>query len=352
MIVGRRGAVIALVAALLLQAFDRPTFSQDASAGAPISLRGAGSTFASLLYKKWIDTYRGTYPNVSITYDAVGSGEGIARFAAEMVDFAGSDLRLSNAEIAKIRNGAIMVPTTAGMIAVVYNLPGVNTEIKLPRDVFADIFAGTIMRWDDSRIRDANPGVTFPKLEIILVARLDASGTTSVFTEHLAAIKPTWRELGIGIGTLVKWPTRTMFASGNEGIVARIKITEGAIGYVEFGFAQRFGLPMALLQNRSGRFVAPDAASGQLALSGGAPPLDDLAASVIDPVGPGSYPIISYSWTALNRRFDDERKGIAIREFIDWGLSHGQEAGVAIGYVPLPTAVTSMGKLALGAPGL
>ena len=86
-----------------------------------------------------------------------------------------------------------MVPTTAGMIVLAYNLPGVNGELKLPRDVYADIFAGVIKRWDDTRIRDANPGVTLPHLDIVLVARLDASGTTSVFTEHLAAIKPNWR---------------------------------------------------------------------------------------------------------------------------------------------------------------
>jgi phosphate transport system substrate-binding protein len=163
---------------------------------AEVSLKGAGSTFASLLYKKWIEAYRNAAPAVSITYEAVGSGEGIARFTAATVDFAGSDVLMSDSETAKVHNGVVMVPTTAGMIALAYNLPGVKAELKLPRDVYADIFAGMIKRWDDPRIRDANPGVALPHLDIVLVARLDASGTTAVFTEHLAAIKPNWRQVG------------------------------------------------------------------------------------------------------------------------------------------------------------
>ncbi|HKF07384.1 MAG TPA: substrate-binding domain-containing protein [Xanthobacteraceae bacterium] len=52
----------------------------------PIAIRGAGSTFASLLYAKWINAFSGTFPNVTINYDAVGSDEGIARFIGQTVD--------------------------------------------------------------------------------------------------------------------------------------------------------------------------------------------------------------------------------------------------------------------------
>ena len=46
-------------------------------------------------------------------------------------------------------------------------------------------------------------------------------------------------------------------------LAARIKISEGAIGYVEYGFPKRLDLPMAVLQNKAGKFVAPNAVSGQ-----------------------------------------------------------------------------------------
>ncbi len=340
-------------AALWLGALSAPAAAQAGKATTSLTLRGAGSTFASLLYKKWIDAYRSVSPQVLITYDPVGSGEGIARFIAEDVDFAGSDVLMSEAEIARVRRGVVMVPATAGIIALAYNLPSVSTEIRLPRDVYPDIFAGIIKRWDDARIAAANPGVTLPHLDISRVARLDASGTTAVFTEHLATIKQGWRDLGLGVGKLIQWPAGTMLASGSEAVAARIKLSEGAIGYVEYGYPKRLGLASAALQNKAGKFVSPTANSGQQALAAATTlALNELAASVIDPATPDAYPIVSYSWIAINRKYPEPGKGAMLREFVDWGLSHGQGEGVGLGYVPLATGVIALGKQALGAAGL
>jgi len=83
-----------------------------------------------------------------------------------------------------------MVPVTAGMTAICYNVPGVNNEIKLPRDVYVDVFAGKIQQWDDPRIKAANPGVAFPHRDIAIVARRDGSDTTAAFTHHLPRNRP------------------------------------------------------------------------------------------------------------------------------------------------------------------
>ena len=164
----------------------------------PVALHGAGSTFAAPLYKKWIEEYGVAHPNVSISYDVVGSGEGVKRFIANAVDFAGSDEILTESESSKPDETALMVPITAGMIALAYNIPGVTSEIKLPRDVYVDIFAGAIGQWDDPRIKAANPGLALPHRAIAIVARQDSSGTTAAFTKHLAAIGPGWRAKGRG----------------------------------------------------------------------------------------------------------------------------------------------------------
>jgi phosphate transport system substrate-binding protein len=350
--VARSASLAGFVAALWFGFQATPAVAQSTNTSDAIALHGAGSTFASLLYKKWIAAYRAVAPAVSVSYDPVGSGEGIARFIAETVDFAGSDVPLSDTEIAKVHNGVTMLPATAGMIVLAYNVPGLTGELKLPRDVYADIFAGAIKRWDDPRIHAANPGLKLPHLDIVLVARLDASGTTAVFTEHLAAISPTWRERGLGVGKIVQWPSGSMLASGSEGVAARIKISEGAIGYVEYGFPKRLNIPTAVLQNKAGEFVAANAASGQQALAAGASSLSQLPASVVDPAEHGAYPIVTYSWIALNRKYADPRKSAALREFIDWGLTHGQTAGVDLGYVPLTSGVIALSKQALGATGL
>jgi phosphate transport system substrate-binding protein len=312
-----------------------------------VVLHGAGSTFAAPLYKKWIGEYTVSHRNVTITYDAVGSGEGVKRFLAESVDFAGSDEILSESEIAKIP-GVVTLPVTAGMIVLAYNIPGIDSEIKLPRDVYVDIFAGKIRKWDDPRIQAANPGIVFPRRDIALVARLDSSGTTAAFVNHLDAIGPAWR---MGVGKLVEWPSGVLLAPGNEGVAARIRLSEGSIGYVEYWFAQRLGLRMAALQNKSGAFITATEGSGELALSGRVAEIKQLASSVADPAAPGAYPITTYSWMFLYPQYRDRAKGVAVHDFAQWGLAQpGQNYGAQLGYLPLSADVVAIGLKALTGP--
>ena len=195
------GLTLALAAAAAVLPADRTDAAMNDA-----SLRGAGSTFSAALYKQWIATYHQEHPQVSITYDAVGSGEGVRRFVAGSVDFGATDVALSDREAAEISRGAIMVASTAGMVVLAYNVPGLRGELKLPRDVYPGILSGQIRRWDDPRIQTANPGVSLPHLNIVVVARQDSSGTTYALTNHLAAISLAWREQGLGIGKLVEWP--------------------------------------------------------------------------------------------------------------------------------------------------
>jgi phosphate transport system substrate-binding protein len=251
---------------------------------------------------------------------------------------------LHESDAAKVEAGAATVPLTAGPIVLAYNIPGVSGGLRLPRDVYAAIFSGTIQRWTDPRIEAANPGIRFPARDIALVARLDSSGTTAAFTRHLAAADPGWRSRGLGVGKLVAWPNKTMLATGNEGVAGRLKISEGAIGYVEYGFAKRLGLPLAALQNKSGAFVSPTEASAQLALSARVVRINELERSVVDPLAPGAYPIVSYSWLFLYRHYRDPAKAGALGDFVAWGLTEGQQYGAAVGYVPLSADVVALGR--------
>ncbi len=319
---------------------------------AETNLRGAGSTFSAALYNQWIETYHREHPAVSITYDAVGSGEGVRRFVAGSVDFGASDVVLSDREAAQIDRGAIMVPSTAGMVVLAYNLPGRRGELRLPRDVYPGILSGQIRYWDDPKIRQANPGFDLPHRDIVIVARRDGSGTTFALTTHLAAISRIWREQGLGVGKLVEWPSATMLASGNEGVASRIKISEGSIGYVEFGFAKRLGLAVAALQNKAGKFVAPNETTGRAALADAAAKTPaELNQSIVDPSGADAYPIVTFSWLLLYRQYDQPGRGAAVREFVGWGLSSGQAFGEKMGYLPLPGDVAASGAQALGSVG-
>src|SRR4051794_30608519 len=283
----------------------------------------AGSTFAAPLYYKWLELYGKEHPDLVIGYDAVGSGDGVARFVAGPVDFAGSDAAIGTDDTRRVGRGVLVVPATAGLVVLAYNLPGLGGVLKLPRDVYADILSGKIDRWDDPRIKQANPSLRLPRRTIAVVGRLDRSGTTFALTNHLSAISETWKA-GPGIGTLVEWPHGTMVARGNEGVASRIKISEGSIGYVEYGFAKRLGLPMAELQNKAGSFVPPDEASGQSALAEGvAASSDGAPVFITDPANAASYPVVTYSWLLLYKQYPDAQKRAALQDFVGWGLTRG-----------------------------
>lgn len=318
-------------------------FTGVATAQTPISLQGAGSTFAAPLFKLWGTSYRELNPNVKISYDSVGSGEGVARFRAGTVDFGASDRPVSGAEMESLPRSGLLVPATAGMVVVAYSLSGISGELKLPRDVYVDIFAGKITSWDDPRLQAANPHLKLPHRTLNLVARADGSGTTFAFTNHLGALSADWKSKGPGVGTLVAWPS-AILARGNEGVSQTLKISDGVIGYVEYGFAKRLGLAMASLQNKSGAYIRP---SEQSALPGLQEAMRNPEFTAPDPSAPDAYPIVTYSWMLIYRSYADASKKDALKAFVAWGLGDGQKLGVPLGYVPLPSDVVQRSRNAL-----
>ena len=139
-------------------AFDAwATLRLGARAEELASIRGAGSTFAAPLYKKWIEAFQQDHKQVALSYDVVGSGAGVDRFVAGSVDFGATDVLPSDVMLASVKRGAVPVPVTAGIIVLAYNLPGFKGVLKLPRDVYSAIFSGRITQWNDPQIRKANP---------------------------------------------------------------------------------------------------------------------------------------------------------------------------------------------------
>jgi len=305
-----------------------------------LQIRGAGATFPAPLYKKWLEEYQKRHPGVLLSYDSVGSGEGTKQFLANGVDFGASDAAMSDEEMAKVSRGVQLLPVVAGSIVLAYNLDGLGGELKLTRDVYVDIFLGKIKQWDDPRIKATNPGLRLPSDTIALVARQDSSGITFAFTNHLSAISEVWRNRGPGVARVIDWPGSTMLAPGNEGVAGRIKMSKGAIGYVEYGMAQRTGLAMAWLENRAGQVIQPHGGSGLATLITIDMP-ENLRAFFPDPDGQNSYPIVTYSWLLLYKKYDDQHKAAALKQYIKWCLTEGQAFSEALGYVRLAPHVVA-----------
>jgi phosphate transport system substrate-binding protein len=314
-------------------------------------LYGAGATFPAPLYKKWIEEYGKRRPEVGLTYEAIGSGEGLQRFIAGGVDFAASDAAMSDAQMAEVTRGVQLVPAVAGSIVLAYNLDGLGGDMKLTREVYADIFLGKITRWDDLRLKRINPDLHFPTSDIALAVRQDSSGTTYAFTNHLSAISDKWRDRGPGIGTLIQWPGNAMAVRGNEGVAGRVKLSRGAIGYVEYGIARRAGLSMAWLQNKAGQFIEPHGGSG-LATLLNTPMPENLRVFFPDPDGQDSYPIVTYSWLLLYKQYDDAQKLAALQQFVKWCLTSGQEFNESLGFVRLPPPVPRRHSIAFASTDL
>jgi phosphate transport system substrate-binding protein len=342
---------VAFLAACGKGTSETPATPAPTGQAATLKLHGAGSTFIAPLMDRWIREYRQNHPEVSFSYDAVGSGEGIERFIAGGVDFGASDAAMNDAEIARVQppagRGVKLIPVTAGEVVIAYHLQDVSGELRLPRDVYVDIFLGRISRWDDPRIVAANPDMPLPAKRIQVVARRDSSGTTFAFTNHLSDISQTWRD-GPGTGKLIDWPGGAMIALGNEGVAQRLKITRYSIGYLEYGFARRLALPMAALENRAGEFVAPGPAGGKAALDDAAQTIpDDLRLFLPDPPGAGAYPVVSLTWLLLNTSYPEPAKAAALRQALDWGLGEGQAIAEAMGYIPLPETLIRRARQAL-----
>lgn len=312
-----------------------------AAAGESLRLVGSGASFPFPLYSSWFKTFSGMHPDISVDYQAKGSGAGIQDLTNKTVDFAASDAAMTDEQMAKVAGGVQLLPMTAGEIVLCYNLPG-NPKLKLPRDVYAGIFLGKITKWNDPKLKAANPGVDLPDKEITVARRADASGTTFVFTQHLSAISSEWKS-AYGFGTTVNWPNSDKFVASpqNNGVSATIKQTPGAIGYIEYGYAIGANLAMAELQNKAGHFIAPSAESGAEALAHVKLPAD-LRAWATDPDGVKAYPIVTYTWMLFYKKGADPKKAAALREMVAYCLTEGQKLSEKMGYIPLPKNVVEV----------
>jgi phosphate transport system substrate-binding protein len=307
-------------------------------------LQGAGATFPAPLYQRWIAEYTKSNPNVQINYQAVGSGAGIKQFTQNLVAFGASDAAMKDDEIAAVKQGVVLIPATAGSIVLAYNLPGV-TELKLSREAYSGIFLGKITKWNDPAIANTNSGVKLPDTAITVCSRSDGSGTTFVFTKHLSAISPEFKDK-VGEGTSVTWPTGVA-GKGNDGVTALIKQSPGAIGYVEYGYAKNNKLTFASLENKAGQFMTATTASGEATLATTKFQGDLLRAWPSDPEVKDAYPISTFTWILLYKKYENKDQGEAVKKFVEFALADGQKFAEELGYIPLPKEIADKDLAAL-----
>lgn len=315
------------------------------SKGTAVKLQGAGASFPAPLYLKWFKTYSGAHSNVQVDYQSVGSGSGVKSFMDRTVDFAASDAAMKPEDMVKVEGGVQLLPMTAGAIVLAYNLPDV-AELRLSREDYVGIFLGKITKWNDPAIVKINPGAKLPDAPINVIVRADGSGTSFVFSKHLSAISPEFNSK-VGANTQPNWPVGTK-SKGNEGVTGSLVTTPGSIGYVEYGYAHSQNLHVATLENKSGNYLAATTDSAKAALASVQLP-SDMIVWVSDPEGKDAYPIVTFTWMILYKKYDSKDKLEALKGLVTYGLTDGQKDAEPLGYVPLPDNVVAADKAAIEA---
>ena len=319
---------------------DSPA-SASAGSGGSVDLTGAGATFPYPLYSKWFADYA-AQTGVKINYQSIGSGGGIRQLSEGTVDFGASDSPMKDEEIAKAKGPVMHFPTVLGALAIAYNLPELSAPLRLSGQALADIYAGTITKWNDPKLVALNPGVKLPTSDILVVHRSDGSGTTYVFTDYLTSASPSWAK-SPGRGKEVAWPVG-LGGKGNEGVAGQVKQTPGSIGYVELAYAKQNNLKFASIQNAAGNFVLPSPEGMTAAAAGVAeklPANTDYRLSIVNAAGAQAYPISSFTWILVYQEQTDSVKGRKVRDFLRWALTEGEKQAAALDYAPLPAVMST-----------
>jgi phosphate transport system substrate-binding protein len=299
------------------------------------SLSGAGSTFVAPMMSVWTSAYASK--GVQVAYQSIGSGGGIAQVQAGTVDFGDSDAYMKDADIAKAKGAILQVPVVLAPVVVTYNLPGVTSALKLDGETVGKIFAGLITTWNDPAIQSQNKSATLPSLPIATVHRSDGSGTTDIFTDFLTKESPSWvTALGGATksrGKTVAWPNG-IGGKGNEGVSGAVGQTQGAIGYVELGYALTQHLSYADVKNKSGAYIEPCNQTVLAATNGVTYPAD-LRFDLTDTSDPHAYPITGTTWALIYQNQTSASKAAALINFFSWVLTAGQDMTSSVNYQPL-----------------
>lgn len=298
-------------------------------------VQGRGASFPGPLYKAWIQDYN-EKTGEKVNYSPTGSGDGVKSIKKRMVDFGGTDKPMKVKSLEK--NKLFMFPTVVGSIVLSYNIPGIKDgELKLSEKAVAGIFSGKITHWDDKDITSVNPELKLPNEKITVAVRADKSGTTYNFTYYLAKLD----DKEFKASKNPNWKANVVAGKSNAGVSAIIGQVKYSIGYIEYSFKQKLGLPAAQIENREGEYILPTLKSFQDAAKYATwTPENNFYALIAYPKGKTSYPIVAATFVLLAKEKTNENKDVT--KFFEYTYKNGDKLAKDLGYVPLPDETKDM----------
>lgn len=267
----------------------------------------------------WPTAFTDNRPGAQFNFQPRGSGSGVRQLIQGNLEFAASDMPLTDQQMRRAPGHILHLPTTVGAVVFVYNLPGIpaNRKLRLTGPVIADIFLGRIKKWNDGAIANLNTGVLLPSLRILSCHRSDDSGTSYIVSDYLSKVSSRW-DRGVGTKSLLT-TLRGADGRGSDGLTALVKNTPGALGYVELTYALDAGLPFAALRNVAGEWVDPDVQTiAAAARNTAASMLSDCRLSITNAARLGAYPVCSYTYFLVYEQQRNRATGEALKKFLEW----------------------------------
>ncbi len=297
-------------------------------------INGAGATFPYPVYSAWAYSYY-KVTGYKLNYQSIGSGGGIRQIKSRTVDFGASDAPLTPEKQKKYK--LFQFPAVIGGVVPIIHIKGIKDgDLKITPNVLAEIFLGSINKWNDPAIKELNPNLELPDKIITVVHRSDGSGTTAIFTSYLYTVSHSWASK-IGKGKSVNWPVG-IGGKGNEGVANYVKRIKASIGYVEFAYAKKNHLTYIKLQNMAGYFVNP---SFYAFKSAAAYAKWDKKKGyylwLVNANGKKTWPIAGATFILLPIEKKESNKKVI--EFFDWSFKNGDKIAEKLIYVPLPKSL-------------
>ena len=302
-------------------------------------ITGAGATFPFPIYSKWAEGYKAA-TGTGMNYQSIGSSGGIKQIRAKTVTFGATDAPVPGADLDK--DGMVQFPAIIGGTVPVLNLDGFKPgELRISGPVLAEVFMGTISKWNDAKLAALNPGKNLPDVAITVVHRADGSGTTFNFTDYLSAISKEWADK-VGKNAAVKWPAASSVGGkGNEGVAANVNRIKGSVGYVEYAYVKKNNMNFMQLQNADGRFVAPDDKTFAAAAAGADWfSVPGMGVSMVNAKGATAWPISTASFILMYKQPGDKAASNEALKFFDWAFKNGAKMADELDYVALPNSLT------------
>jgi len=339
----------------------------------PLCLYGGGSSLAAVVYQAQAEAHFGvTDPTFGTNYTSIGSGAGQNLFFTEnpgtydanhitpsgvTIAFGASDATLSSTQISNwailtdgqtVSGNLIQVPTFGTPIAIVFKLThGANSQaeggLQFTDAQLCGVFSGKITSWQDSLLAGVavSPSVV-PTGTIHPVYRIDGSGTSFLFTQHLQQVCTTGPSGNSNIAFTANTsfasefggtpPTNFVGATNSSGIQTTVQTSgntaNGDLGYLSPDYtliapanSGRPGYPaVAAVENgNDSTYYLPTSLNTQKALANVTPPAAgdanpaDYVPAVPNP--PHYYPIVGFTTVDMAQCYKDANTGFSLVEY-------------------------------------